>query len=476
MTVDEAGDSGITGSWESALATALELPSAPPGMTWLARAEWSNPLGLKSPSRLPPRAISVLANDTGGQKRIMVKGRGQFAVRTIADLEDQVAKLRATLDKVAIHGEGQSAEYAFIKPTQERLDAALRDLASRGFALYDACIPAEARSALGQDLAQPGQTIQIAHLLLQNVIPWAAIYDRPYDPRCKKHDGHDIAQVVCHARDATTASACGTSLDCPLHPDNVAALRSRGEAIPIEKTTVCARHFWGFRHVLEVPPLQSEGEEKAGAPPCDSVGVRPAEAATVVAALNSGFAQRAQHLAELSAIVQKHGASLSAVDPCGRDDVIERLEKPGQALVYFYCHASPGDDEEPDPHLAFAVKDTLERITARDLDGRPFSPERPLIILNGCGTVGFSAKGLSPFVIKLVGDRQAAGLVGTEAPIWEELARRFAEKFLDCFLDNQPAGRALLSARQAMLGEGDPMGLVYTLYALAELRMRSDAT
>ena len=93
----------------------------------------------------------------------------------------------------------------------------------------------------------------------------------------------------------------------------------------------------------------------------------------------------------------------------------------------------------------------------------------PLVFLNGCGTVGYSPDALSPFIDKLVQDRGAAGVIGTEISVWEALASEFAKLFIEAFLKGAGAGEALLQARRALLSQRNPLGLVYTLYAAADL-------
>jgi hypothetical protein len=98
----------------------------------------------------------------------------------------------------------------------------------------------------------------------------------------------------------------------------------------------------------------------------------------------------------------------------------------------------------------------------------------PLVLLNGCGTVGFSPDALSPFIVKFVNDRGAAGIIGTEVVVWEELATDFAAFFLEKFLSGQSAGEALLATRRALIANYNPLGLVYTLYAAAHLMIDQD--
>lgn len=65
-------------------------------------------------------------------------------------------------------------------------------------------------------------------------------------------------------------------------------------------------------------------------------------------------------------------------------------------------------------------------------------------------------------------------MIGAEVEVWEALAGEMALLFLERFLDpaaGLPAGKALLHARRTLLAKNNPLGLVYTLYAPAELRL-----
>jgi hypothetical protein len=51
------------------------------------------------------------------------------------------------------------------------------------------------------------------------------------------------------------------------------------------------------------------------------------------------------------------------------------------------------------------------------------------------------------------------------------LATEVAIAFLRDFLDHKTAGEALLHARRALLAKHNPLGLAYTLYGSADLKL-----
>ena len=95
----------------------------------------------------------------------------------------------------------------------------------------------------------------------------------------------------------------------------------------------------------------------------------------------------------------------------------------------------------------------------------------PLVVLNGCNTAKFRPDALSPFIRHLMRDCEAAGVLGTEMPVFELLAGKVAIDFLGRFLNGEPAGPALLAVRRALMAGGNPLGLAYTLYAVSELKI-----
>ena len=141
-------------------------------------------------------------------------------------------------------------------------------------------------------------------------------------------------------------------------------------------------------------------------------------------------------------------------------------------LLYLYCHAGY-DGSDP----VIRVKDATDAVEgllkSADVSGDRFRTQ-PLVFINGCRTAGFSPKALSPFITTLVTDRNASGLVGTEIDVWEQLASEVGREFIRklCNEPGMTVGRALRETRLALLAKGNPLGLAYTLYALADLRLR----
>jgi hypothetical protein len=143
-----------------------------------------------------------------------------------------------------------------------------------------------------------------------------------------------------------------------------------------------------------------------------------------------------------------------------------------------YCHARGGkaDPATFPPYLEFQDTGASGRVTSDLLEVEEDETWRngPLVMLNGCGTAGFSPDALSPFVITLVQDRGASGVVGTEIAIAEPLAAEAAMTFLTSFLAGTAAGTAMVGMRRSLLAQNNPLGLVYVLYSAADLTVVYD--
>jgi hypothetical protein len=477
------------------LAGALDLSGEAVGSAgYLPRLEYSRG-GMDGTPRRPARAVSIVANNLGGQVAVTVKGAGYFAVRTRPDLPTEVLNVRKALNDVATPprpgAQAGKLNYGFGKPGQRNagdpatLDAALRKLAEAGWELYDRIIPRakKNRDDLETTLSTPGQVIHVAHVLLDKVIPWAVVYDRPYRANMQTVDGtqQPVGHAACLAAlpgadGSLPVKACKQHPDCLLHPDQVRARAARGGLPLLDETVACPLGFWGFRHIVEVPPQQAGNPNDPNAASAlheQVLGARPAQVAT---AIHSKLNWATDHETELRNLIGKPPLSAALHShSAGAGEVVANLKALALQVIYLYCHTRGGraDPNLARPQLEFQGPQEAQPgiIRSADLDHNAPWPHHPLVFLNGCSTAAFSPDALSPFIEKLVEDRDAAGVIGTEVPVWEQLAMEVARRFLEAFLAGDAAGDALLIARRALLAQLNPLGLVYTLYASADLRL-----
>ena len=452
------------------------------------RLEYSVTAGVDDIGSRPERTLSLVANDLDGCSVVTVKGVDAFGVRTNRDLPGLVSRVRKTLQEISTppldNVDREWWPYGFGLPGQmnagdeQRIKAALRRLAALGWEFFDKIIPQDCREEIGRALEPERRIIHVAHVLLEKIIPWGVVYDRRYDPHKQVDDeGNPVAFEVCLSPlsrlDGTTPfQACGENPDCLLHPDCVRQRHDSGLPALLPETVVCPLHFWGFKHILEVPPQQVQAMATGPRPVQDRI---LSEGTTqMVAAVNGTLDKVEEHLKDLDEAAARSTAVWHD-KKYQRDQVLSMLKNTKLDFIYFYCHARGGEADPTvnPPYLEVRVKDDPQPgiIEPSELSYDHKWDHHPLVFLNGCGTVGYSPDALSPFIEKLVQDRGAAGVVGTEIPVWEALASEFAKLFVEAFLKGTGAGEALLQARRALLAQGNPLGLVYTLYAAAELSL-----
>jgi hypothetical protein len=472
---------GIPSDASAQLAAALDVDVELVGNAgWLTRLEYSRVVDQGAISSRAQRAVSIVANDADGLPVITVKGSDHFIVEFPGSVARRVRNIRRALDEIATPPiKGQPPDqwrYAFglgltggapNEGSDSTLEAALIRLAGVGWALYSQLISKAKRERLANQLDSPDRVIQVAHVLIEKVIPWSLIYDRYFTASEQVDEqGYPVRPAACLAalpdkHGVFPVSRCGEHKLCLLHhrsPNSVA----------------CPLRFWGFRHAIEIPPQQTASGDDAH-PEADKVDAgRPV---VLVAGLNSSLGLAETHASALEALVTEFGGSADwkVLERRGQE-IVRLLNDPNLDLVYFYCHARGGEADPAidEPCLEFVgLNDEPRRITSGDLaDGSSWA-HRPLVVLNGCGTVGFSPDALSPFLPIMVRDRGAAGVLGAEISVWEPLAGEFAVHFLRAFLSLESAGRALLIARRKLLAQKNPLGLVYTLYANADLKISS---
>lgn len=482
---------------QTRLARALGLPRDAVGrFAYLPKLDYSTASEIQNIMTVPERALSIVANQIGGRKMISIKGLGKFGVRIPNDLKDYVASVRAALKKVSappVEGvEEKSWPYVWGLPNAgqnagkpERLENALKMMAEVGWQLFDRVIPrfsedgngqVDQRASLARLLDEERRVIHVAHTLMEDVLPWAALYDRKYDPKKKQEKGKQVEHGVCLAALPTPGGElpfkqCGASPDCLLSEQQKSLRSAQNEPPYVEDTVVCPLHFWGFKHLVEIPAQQVSQSKKGAKEQADCITVE--NQVQLAVGYNQHFEIYEQHLRELEELTK--GTPPPAVwksKTCKRDDVLEMLQEATLDFVYLYCHAYASREENYfPPFLDFGSSKQPAEITSDQLDYEIPWQHNPLVFLNGCGTAGFNPEAISPFIEKFVQERRAGGVIGTEIPVWEELATEFSRRFLKNFLTGISVGSALLLARRELLAQNNPLGLAYTLYGPTELKL-----
>ena len=456
-----------------------------------ARLEYSMAVPVSALENRPERALTLVANDNDGQAVVTVKGNGvPFGVRANNDLPRYVSAVRDALRTVSfpplagVAPERSPYGFSSVEPrnvgSSQDLKTALTTLAAPGWQLLQAALPKASREGLESALSGVTRIIHVAHVLLEKTIPWAALYDRPFDPGKRVDDhGSPVLHDACLAAlkpDGTfNTTECGTHADCLLHAATIASAKTANRPVPHPDTIACPLHFWGFRHIIELPTQQVRETEKDSQP--QATNIRAGTSAQLVAGLNLTLPLAKAHTTELDGILTVKGVSaVWKAKATARDEILLRLNDCDLHAIYLYCHARGGtaDPSAFPPYLEFEGTGEAGRITSDLLDPKSKKDAwkfAPLVVLNGCGTAGFSPDALSPFVITLVHDRGASGVVGSEIPIAEPLATEAALTFFSAFLAGTPAGEAILAMRRVLLAKNNPLGLVYVLYSAADLKL-----
>jgi hypothetical protein len=427
--------------------------------------------------------VSIVANDWESDTVITVKGPGLHAAKVLvdSDISDDVQKLRDLLLAISTRKFIDNSEgYAFGRPgepnggTSEQLAETLTQLARPCWELFDKLLLQSERANLLQVLvSNDNYPIHVAHILRDKVIPWAVLYDRHYDEKATDPDGKRAGKGFCSAAlpdpDGNLPVKECFGKGCVLNGYPQERVTDAEGRTLLPETVVCPLHFWGFRYSIEIPPQQvSPGA--GGVPMCENIPV--AEKARVAVGVNCTLSLYDDHVKELAAASTKTPTEWHNPGEYDRGKILAMLQDPELAAIYFYCHAA--GSAKDGTRLIFQgpnQDDPKEEIKPADLAGGEWL-RRPLVFLNGCNTAGYSPRALSRFFQKFVDDRAAAGVIGTEITVREQLACEMAKRFFMLFLNGMTAGPALLNARRALLAKNNPLGLVYTLYASAALKLK----
>jgi CHAT domain-containing protein len=101
---------------------------------------------------------------------------------------------------------------------------------------------------------------------------------------------------------------------------------------------------------------------------------------------------------------------------------------------------------------------------------RAWDKIRPLVFINACHPAELDPQALFNYVDAFVVAGNAAGVIGTEVKVHQDLAMQFAQRFFDELLSaDGTVALALRRSRLAFLARGNLFGLNYTPYCWADL-------
>ncbi|MFB6784167.1 CHAT domain-containing protein [Streptomyces sp. NPDC056352] len=382
---------------------------------------------------------------------------GPVATFSLSDLQvrDVLKRTREVL--LACHaawrGEGENRRQVNLldanngKPP-EALAEDMTRLAHRGWAVLQMLAYGRTERATLQRLLREPTEIQICREKLERLVfPWGLVYDIPVESQATLVPCTPGWEQV--GRDASARSCPGEA----------------GHAL----NTLCPYGFWGYRHYIEQPPSVPPGGRLRL-----TAGRTGAAPTLTVARSNRLFEPlAARHLDVL-------GTGFPRMDVFDRSAALREalIGDPGDC-VYFYGHGRrPETEAEYSSATVLEIGDT-DRILPEDLNAWATDDRwdrwddiAPLVFLNGCHTADHDPGAWLGFVDTFAG-LHASGVIGTEITVHQALAGEFAERFWELLLAGEEVGAALHRVRMELLRKGNVLGLAYTAYCSAALRLRN---
>lgn len=234
-------------------------------------------------------------------------------------------------------------------------------------------------------------------------------------------------------------------------------------------------NFLGMRHVVEQLPLQS------------SLGTRDNEILSepsLAVSVNVNTSIDASMGITLVAEHQKYWADaataragLKLVSRSTKSEVLRALADggTGDQVVYFYCHATTGGQDNRGLDAAAIIMGKNDSATLADLYiDAPTNVQlagNPLVFINACESAELSPLFYDGFVPYFMA-KGARGVVGTECRIPVLFAIEWADAFFEEFLDGATVGEAMLKLRQDFVRlHNNPLGLIYAIHCDADTRI-----
>jgi hypothetical protein len=149
-------------------------------------------------------------------------------------------------------------------------------------------------------------------------------------------------------------------------------------------------------------------------------------------------------------------------------------------MVHFACHCDTRGPivEEHAFHLAdedgeltlMSVRRLLEELLLADHPENR-TVDKPVVFVNACDSATLDARCGTGLLTPFVKNGNIA-MIGTVATVPDEAAASFSERFYGNLLTGQALGNALfLSRHNLLLQHGNPLGILYCLFGVSELRM-----
>jgi hypothetical protein len=432
------------------------------GYGYRSKIDYTLAPGFRDVGSLPAHTLNILTNrNSDGSHRLVVNGKHDQAMTfnlSEGQMRTAVNSVRDALRTMHVKGNPPKLKNRYDNNNAKSRDdfvEDLRQLARTGWLLFSTLLQdkPKQRRKLRDELRENRATIQISRVGGSNFLyPWASVYDIGLES--------SNAHVPCRLLKEWSSSAKlleDSTSRCPFEKEHAT-------------NTLCPFGFWGFRHSIELPPSMTD---RALPQDIQVANTAPQIVIGLSLDLNKDLTE-----AHLKAIKEQLAGNL-IVQKDSRATIHEALNNPQLEVVYFYCHGSrtvlPNNQGDV-PYLKVGKNESISPsdITAWD-DGWSKIPNHwektsPLVFINGCHTAELKPELLVNFVDTFAGV-YAAGVIGTEVLVHQQLANEVALDFLKRFVEHKTVGRSISEMRLHFLRKGNLFGLAYTPYCSAELAL-----
>lgn len=428
---------------------------------WSLVTDYTAAAVLATVSAIPDRPrVAVIVNGDASGHQIYVRARGadssqpqSVAASLPPAIGDAVRQYRRVLANPPVAPTSMSQ-------TRQQLGTALRTLAPLGWDMY-AALFAGLKDVL-LSLTQDDTGSVVLHVARPTgvtlSVPWALLYTIPlYQPAEKLTICPLVAQWDGHSPLLT-----GQPTSCP-----------RSGEVSHASDLLCPFGFLGFRCDIEQLSSTEHPVLSISAPPGSSVVVAETAYQVDAKALD-------RHITTIRSYISRM-RDVSTELALGKDQLKQLISR-DLPLVYFFCHGERPNAASPETFLGIGNHDIVR---PADLVGwiqeayvtshlRVWDRIRPLVFINACHSAELNPEALFNYIDVFVGGGNAAGVIGTEVRVSQDLAMEFAALFFDQLLSpGATVATALRAARLSFLAQGNIFGLNYTPYCWADLTIAS---
>ena len=402
----------------------------------------------------PNRALSIIMNQApSGTHSFFVDGAGPPRQFDLGETEI-IEKAELARDLLRELAGADDRRYRFDDQNRGeigQLTQHVTRLAGFGNTLFVDLVAGKNRDfadRLRSTLDEPGRVIQVAMTRsAKHVFPWALVYDRKLmrgAPNLRLCDQFEAALRAGGAPGSLIQSPCFAGR-CSHHDDPM---------------IVCPSGFWGFRHLVEQPlPLPDPEPGIPPEPPREHITT--SSPVPLAMGVSLDLVEQEAHGREIDAIAGFQVDRRETLDAIGA-----ALRGHEAAIHYLYCH---GGRLRSDVWLGVGRSERLF-LTYFDTWEVRWADLHPLVFVNGCHTAEVKPDDLLS-ILRILVWSGASGVIGTEIPVPEVLARAVGSGLLARIVNHDQLGQAMRTQRLALLERGNVLGLAYTPYGFAKLKL-----